>query len=874
MSPGSRLRLDRLVLEAASLEPSERTAFLAGLAAEDHGMAEEVRRRLRFADDLPESFLRAPATELLEAACAEPAPEEPPPTGDERYEIGECLGSGGMARVYRAFDHLLGRPVALKLLQTTDPETPRRLLQEARAQARVRHDHVLDVYETGELDGRPYIAVRFVAGGTLGDLDPSTSLEQKVRLVAQVAEGLHAAHREGLLHGDVKPSNVLVEETPDGALRAWIGDFGIATEIERSDSETAGLAGTPQFMAPERLRGARASADRRSDVFSLGVTLHRALTGQPPPRAGAGSAEIRERASNLPADLAAILARCLAEEPDDRYPSARAVAEDLRRFLDGEVVDAYADRWAYRLSRFARRHRALLTVAAVSAVLLVAALVVAAAMGVRAVRANTRADQRRVQAEDLIGFMLLDLREKLQGVGRLDLLDEVGERAMEYFAAVPEDELSDQELARRSTALHQIGDVRMRQGDLEGADRPFRESLELARGLAARDPGNAERLFDLGQSEFWVGYASWERGDLETARRHFETYHDISERLVARDPDRLDWRRELSYAHSNLGSLLEQQGDLDGALERFRASLRLDRELVDDAPTPQEADRQRFELAASYNTVGVILEELGRLDEAREHYLADLELRRDLAARDPANRRWREFLGTSHQYLGTLLLARGETADARHHLEAAREVFDRLVAGDPDNRDWQYKLAWGELRLGHLESGTGRPAEAAAHWRRAEELAGALARIDSERVDWRFLAGVTAHHIARVQAATDPEAALASDRGAIRILEEVATRRPEDRHPSLWLAESLLLRGELQAARGERRAALDAWERAAEVLSPHVLRGARKSRDPDLLSRWLRAMEHLGRDREAAETRTVLDEIGYRRGRPSDSTQG
>lgn len=374
MPADGRLRLDRLLLEAAALEPDERAAFLAELPPEESDLADEVRRRLRAAESLPEDFLEAPATTILEAVFGWlDAPEPQPPSGDERYDIGECLGAGGMARVYRAFDRQLGRPVALKVLHATDPETPRRLLREARAQARVRHDHVLDVYETGELDGRPYIAVRYVAGGSLAELaagpdgGAAPSLEARVRLLAQVARGLHAAHREGLLHGDVKPSNVLVEETPDGELKAWIGDFGIATEADAPDPGASGLAGTPRFMAPERLAGA--PVDRRSDVYSLGVTLFLALTGKPPARAATSWGELRELAPALPPDLTAIAARCLAGDPAGRYPSAQAVAEDLRRFLDGEVVEAYADRRAYRLSRFAARHRTLLAVAGVSALL-------------------------------------------------------------------------------------------------------------------------------------------------------------------------------------------------------------------------------------------------------------------------------------------------------------------------------------------------------------------------------------------------------------------------------------------------------------------------------------------------------------------------
>jgi tetratricopeptide (TPR) repeat protein len=494
-------------------------------------------------------------------------------------------------------------------------------------------------------------------------------------------------------------------------------------------------------------------------------------------------------------------------------------------------------------------------------VLLTAALLVAAVMGVRAVRANARAEQRRAQAEELIDFMLLDLRDKLQPVGRLDLLDDVGERAMSYFGAVPESELSDEELAHRSTALHQIADVRIQLGDLEGAQQPLTESLDLARALAARDPDNPDRMFGLGQSEFWVGYALWERGDLAAARPHFEAYEAVSERLVARDPERPEWRAELSYAHSNLGSLLQAQGDLPGALDRFRRTLAIDERLTAEAEGSPEAGDRRFDLALTHNTVGVVLERLGRLDEALEHYRADLALRRGLDELDPRNRRWREFLGTSHQYLGALHLARGEVAPARRHLAPSHAIFPALVAHDPDNAAWRYKLAWSEIRLGQLERASGRPNAARAAWERAAREAEALTAVDPESFDWRLLRGVAAF-----QALPAPEGSGPADpadperaREVVDLLEPQAAERPDSRRARSWLARSLLLLGDALSAAGDGEGARDAWARAAEALEPLASDGGR---DHDLLVPWEAALRRLGRRDEASRVRGVLDAMG------------
>lgn len=732
--------VDRWLLAAAVLDPPARGALLDRLESTDPVAARTVRRRLAAAADLPDDFLTPPDTGFVCAAFGDGEGESPcaldPPLGDDRYEIGERLGVGGMARVYRAFDRRLGRPVALKIFPATDRESPQRLLAEARAQARVRHDHVLDVYETGELDGLPYIAVPWAAGGTLADLAPSVGLEARVRLIAQAAEGLHAAHRQGLLHGDVKPANILVEESPDGDLAARVGDFGIATELD-GHRDAGILAGTPRFMAPEILdsvgrRQRRQRRDRRADVYGLGVTLAQVLTDRGDGD-GAG-------AGDLPPDLAAVIERATARDPDERYPSARALGDDLGRFLDGEVVEAYADRRAYRWSRWAARHRRLLAVAGVAAVLLAAALAVAAMAGVRAVAAHARAEARQAQAEDLVGFMLLDLRDRLEGVGRLDLLDQVGERAMAYFAAVPEAELSDDELARRATALHQIGDVRLRQGDLAGAERPLAESLALARHLVERSPDDPDRLYDLGQSEFWSGYALWERGETAAARRHFASYHELSRRLVERDPANLAWQTELAYAESNLASVAEREGDLQGALERYRAVLAIDRRLVAAARRRGDAeavDHHRFELAATHTDLGAVLERLGRPDDARDHYAANLALRQGLAEDHPEDRTAREFLGTGHQYLGHLGLEQDDLAAARHHLDQAGELFAQLTAHDPANTDWRYKRSLTLWSLGRLERAAGDPASAEGYFRAAHTIARELAAAAPDRLDWR-----------------------------------------------------------------------------------------------------------------------------------------
>jgi serine/threonine-protein kinase len=855
------LRVAEVVLAAAALGPQERGSFLRQVTFSDPALLAEIRRRLELAAELPESFLAVPAAELLEAV--ERARDE---TGAERYEVGEELGAGGMARVFKAFDRQLRRPVALKFLDRFEPAARRRFLSEARAQAQVRHDNVLPIYETGELGGQPFIAMRWVDGPTLLAVRGETSLEQKVRLIAQVAEGLHAAHREGLIHRDVKPSNVLVERTQDGGWKPWIADFGIA---QWSEGGAGGeLAGTPAYLAPELLVGEPAQVDRRADVYGLGVTLYEFLTGELPfgsPDLVELLRQVREEAPpplrrslpSLPADLAAIVGKCLEKDPADRYPSSRALAADLRRFLDGEVVEAHAASLSYRLTRFALRHRRPLRVAAVAAVLLVAALAVAAGLGVEARVANRRAELRRGQAEDLIGFMLGDLRAKLEPVGKLEILDGVGQRAMHYFAAVPEEELSDEELARRSQALYQIGDVRIRQGKLSQALAPLEESLALAQALAGRDP-SAERIFGLGQSHFWVGYVQWEQGDLATARPHFEAYRDLSERLVRTDPRRPDYRMELAYAHSNLGSLKRQAADPEGALASFRRCLAVNLELVGEDTANKD---WRFELAATHDLIGHTAIELGRLGEAFPHFEASLALRQALAAQDPESFKFQDFLGTSHDSLAFWFEARGRVGEALAHVRAAQRIFSSLIAHDPENQRWRWKLELSRRKEGHLQVLDGEARRGLALLADVTESVARQARQEPADRRWQSLLAWARIDLATALMAigNEKEARLHAVR-AVEGLEKLLQQEPKDRDALRWLARALILRGKIESRGGNARAASTAWERARQLLAPII----RSSKDPEMLNPWASVLLLLDRRDEALPVLAELQAGGYR----------
>jgi len=262
-----------------------------------------------------------------------------------RYEIAALVGEGGMGRVYRALDPMIGRTVAIKTLNVDlEPaqfeEFKQRFFREARTAGRLQHPNVVTIYDVGEQGGVAFIAMEYVEGKTLREvLDAGAPLkvDTACRIACDVAAGLAAAHRQSIIHRDVKPANIMVGA--GGAVKLM--DFGIARLPEGMRTRTGLVLGSPTYIAPEQIVGH--PADGRYDQFSLGVVLYEMLTGTVPFR-GNGVGELLFNMLSyihappslhnprVPAVFERIFARALAKHPDDRYPSVDELAHDLREW--------------------------------------------------------------------------------------------------------------------------------------------------------------------------------------------------------------------------------------------------------------------------------------------------------------------------------------------------------------------------------------------------------------------------------------------------------------------------------------------------------------------------------------------------------------
>lgn len=263
-----------------------------------------------------------------------------------RYEVEDELGHGGMATVYLARDPYMKRQVAIKVLSyklTSDALFQEHFQREAEMIAALEHPCIVPIFDFGRHRDQPYIVMRYMAGGSLQDrlARERLGLHQLSRIFGRVAEGLDAAHTQGIIHRDVKPHNILFDASDE----AFLSDFGIAKSLHRSTGMTGTLfIGTPAYMSPEQVRNDK--LDGRSDVYALGVVLYRALAGQLPYEKGTAMAtavahitdpvpNILDIRPDLPSTWEEIISKALAKAPADRYATAGDLARDVREVASG-----------------------------------------------------------------------------------------------------------------------------------------------------------------------------------------------------------------------------------------------------------------------------------------------------------------------------------------------------------------------------------------------------------------------------------------------------------------------------------------------------------------------------------------------------------
>ncbi|GAB3362875.1 hypothetical protein GCM10027431_01480 [Lysobacter rhizosphaerae] len=498
-----------------------------------------------------------------------------------------------------------------------------------------------------------------------------------------------------------------------------------------------------------------------------------------------------------------------------------------------------------------RRQRKWAVVAAAS----LAGMAIALALAATAWVARNDAQRRQAQAEDILGFMLGDLRKKLDTVGRLDLMGAVDDKAMAYFATLDPRDLSDRALEEQARALTGIGQVRLNEGKHDPAMAAFREAHARSTALHQRAPDNGQRLFDLAQAEYWIGFVALEQGRYDESAVWFRKYRDSGIRLAAMDRKNFDWQREVAYGHQTLAVLDERRGRYPEAERAVREELALYRTWTAQHP---DDTALRFEAANVLSWLGTLSAQQGKLADAEAFFTEQLAgMQRNLAA-EPANAKWQDLRVNALYLLVEAQAQRGRRNEALANILAATTSADALAKQDPANNLWQSPPAicrwWHAQLIATSDSAMAIKLadEAAAIATRAR-----TAEPKNERVlRWLVMARNLQAQLALAQG--DSRGAQAHAAEALALLEP-AWRDAPNETLRLVLANSRILAGEGAQAAGDDIAARADWQQAERLLTTD----AGDALPFERLDPLVRTLLHLGRAAEARLHQQRLTAAGY-----------
>lgn len=576
------------------------------------------------------------------------------------YDLLEVLGRGGMGVVYKARQRSADRLVALKLIRpdrlesdmsTLQQDVVERFQTEARAAAQLDHEHLVTIYEVGEIDNQHFYSMRYVEGKSLSELLREGPLEGRASAayLEPVVRALAEAHSRGILHRDLKPQNILVDEKTQ---RALVMDFGLAklTNEETDLTQSGEIMGTPQYMSPEQATDS-ANVTELTDVYALGATLYHMITGRPAFQAATvletlrlviDQEPVRPKLLNpaIEQDLETICLKCLEKEPAKRYATSGLLADELTRYLEGKPILARPIGIGGRSWRWAKRNKAVAGLLA-STVTFILVAFVAVVVGY----VQTAAAYRKVEESS---------RETRVAIN-------------EYFTTISEDSL-----------LNQAGAHPLRKKLLTKAADFYQRFLEERKD----DPTVRD---EVAAAYFRVGRITKEIAEPTDSLQWLTQARRMQEQIVAERPDDLDAQFALGNTLNVEGEALHKMKRYDDALERFNQALKLRTRLTELDPARPEFQRT---LANTHMNLGLVKGKIYfkkktelTFDEAKEQMQTAQSIRSSLTEQNSNDLTVLRDSSKGEYQLAQLVFGKSPE-DAESHLNASIKICQKILSHD------------------------------------------------------------------------------------------------------------------------------------------------------------------------------------------------
>jgi serine/threonine protein kinase/tetratricopeptide (TPR) repeat protein len=753
--------------------PEERATFLDAACAGNAELRRSVELLLKAADKAG-SFLESPAARPV--LTVDGPISERPGTVIGPYKLLQEIGEGGFGTVFMAEQtQPVQRKVALKVIKAgmDTKQVIVRFEAERQALAIMDHVNIARVLDAGATEtGHPYFVMELVHGVPITKYcdDNRLTPRERLELFVPVCQAIQHAHQKGIIHRDVKPSNVMIT-LYDGKPVPKVIDFGVAKATEQRLTERTlftqygTMVGTFEYMSPEQAEMSALGVDTRSDIFSLGVLLYELLTGTTPlthkrlkeaayaeilrlikeeePRkpsmrlsdSGEALASISAQRHMEPdkltklvrGELDWIVMKCLEKDRNRRYETANGFAADVQRYLNDEPVQACPPSAKYRLKKFLRRNKRPVLAALTIVVLMVAGL---AGTSLGLVRAKAERDQKEEARQFAVlyegrarnavkqYFTAVSEDPDLKAKGMEPLRRKLLATARDYYAQFVRERGEEPALRAELAAAHfRLGYIIAEIADKREAIEEYEQALALWQQLADADPVDAQYQRNLAASHHRLGNLYLETGQPQKAEAAEEKARTIFQRLANTDAAATEYQQGLAQTHEGLGELYRAIGRPKEAEVAFRQALAVRQRLVDAHPVATEFQSG---LAGSYDALGLFLcRDLSQPAEAEAALRKALAIFQRLADAHPTVTEYPRDLARSHIHLGILYQDIGRLQEAEAAFGQTLAIFQPLADAHPTVTEYQRDLALSHLHLGNVYYLTRQAQKAEAAFRKA-----------------------------------------------------------------------------------------------------------------------------------------------------------
>lgn len=905
MTPERYKKVKTIFERALDLPSSHRTSYVESVCDGDDEMRRAVETMLK-SDTEGDSFLDSSP---VDSVCKLFDDKEPPaPTRVGQYEIIREIGRGGMGAVYLASraDDQYRKQVAIKLV-LRDRENAmvlERFRRERQILANLDHPNIALLLDGGATpEGLPYLVMEYVEGQPIDEYSDSHSLNTiaRLRMFLSVCAAVQHAHQNLIIHRDLKPSNILVRK--DGTVKLL--DFGIAKLVNPQQSPTGKPLDktatsmrmlTPEYASPEQVKGDPITT--ATDVYQLGVVLYQSLTGHhpfafksraavmqmllsdEPQRPSDAVTRVIEESSldgtknilrtpesvcstrernpqtlkrKLIGDLDAILLRALAKDPVKRYSSAEQFADDIRRFLNDDPVQASGSSLSYIGRKFLKKHKTGAAATGFVAASLIVGSAVATWEAHIANKERAKAEHRFQEVRRMANSFLFEVHDAMAPLaGTTAARQLVVRKAMEYFDSLSKEASDDPTLQRElATAYQRVGDLQgnpnsANLGDTTGALANYKKALAIRDELLKANPKNPDARKDLASSYEATGDLLVTTGNTTAALENYQrsrmlledlykelpddkptktllvksyqnvigllsaagdstraielsrTALQLSEELLAADPTSTEARRNLSVAYSRYGQVMDRMGDPAAALQNLQKALDIHMKLVAEG---KDTAPLRRELSVIYEDIGRGHASRNDLGQASENYRKAQALRKELAASDPKNAQAARDLGFIEMRMGDMFEHANQKSLALENYKRALETFQTLAANDTSNVLARRDMALIFERLGNLQASAGNATAALDHYKRLQDVAMEWSGKDATNAVAQHTLGVAHLKVSEIQSRTNDRAgALRSSDQALAIFQQLFEKDSANLENQRGLAWAWIRKGEAMGA--------------------------------------------------------------------------